>query len=597
MQTLKDRLEKQFNLKFILFFDEFTPRTPRIFQKLALLRRLSEDCQFRVITASTNKTAANLHRKEAQSIYSRNGPDKHWITILRKLPRFELDTNSRISNIDSTKINLWRLNHIWTISRPLFAGEFLSILLGKLKEFENICILLNLRFPLEDADIIDIFRDYRLDQRGLKRGLLTTSGVQGYILAMLTPGFKYVGMSPEKLKKYSALSTHNWAYLANDPVSITSISEDPMQLEQVSDNDSENIIQLKRGDIPLTNSYHESSARTEWTEPEEYMKSFTSSSGMLEGLKGHELPGLEEQFAEDNLYRDFDGQKHIWNPTTYFPRADREFLLHLFTAGSISHPGLFLNLKKVACAYFMEKFDADMDFITYQNQNNFQRDGTKWEGICCACFFLACNGGSVRGSKLSNVLSRLVSELNPQKEYQSFEIREKEGTSLSKWLNKRIPFISPFNSPWPTEVDQLTGTYFANATRVGNSEQVDGFIKVYDGFQIQLEMKIPGDSQGIKKSLERIHFESTLAFIICKDSLMNPTRTLDNWHKNSLLYHRIDVDSDYRVNLTGAALFRCEVDHVLNQITFVQFGPEPASGNMIQLIIVLSQADLYRKKV
>ena len=147
-----------------------------------------------------------------------------------------------------------------------------------------------------------------------------------------------------------------------------------------------------------------------------------------------------------------------------------------------------------------------------ENPVAISRNGKKWESICCAAFYFACNQGSVGGSPIHHVIPRMIAHLLITDEIRTLSMEPFVG----KFQDYIFPFMSPYNSPWHEDVHSLQGANFADVYRARNSDRVDVFVSMRG---IQLEMKVGGTTSDIQKALECIDGRCQIAFIFCHDKL------------------------------------------------------------------------------
>ena len=514
LSVFKEQVETHLNTKFIIFFDEFSPDVLS-HKKLAFLRRISQNAVFRVVVASTSSTAANMTTKEAQTVHSRGEPSKYWVTILRSLPKFQF-TIMPVS--PSHSMNIFSHQKLLNSSRPLFSSELLYIL-NEVADHRTTSLR-------NDADILDLFRECRVKHFYKKPGLSMQRGVKGSLLALLSAGYVYTGMTTEEIKFYASLSTQSWAFLANDPLAGRP-DKKSKNTEILRFDDCDNLIRLKR------------------------VKDIS-------------------QRLDDNLEIEVQGTYQTWRSSPFFKNCADEFLLYLFLAGSVQKPGLYLQNRRISVTSLVKKSSYESKRLVFQNLLVFKRDGTEWEGSCCAAFWVACNSGSVAGTPLHEVISKIVSELYSGTDFIEFHFDE-TCKKFSHLLNAIVPFISPYNSPWPQEVSQLIGTRFGYARRPKDPEGIDGII-LGGELKIQLEMKSRGSSVDIMKALQRICIDTQIAFIFCNDRLVNPFKSLDGWRELTRHY-LTKVPKEFKKKLDDVLLLVVAVDHQTQLVKLHQFGP------------------------
>ena len=263
-------------------------------------------------------------------------------------------------------------------------------------------------------------------------------------------------------------------------------------------------------------------------------------------------------------------------------------------SGSVLNPGLQLESERISTNSLISSSGHEVKRLLFSHPNVFKRDGIEWEGICCAAFWMACNSGSVSGTPLSLVIARLASEFQLSERFIAFNFDE-NSLAFSALLSSTVPFISPYNSPWPKEVKELTGVNFANIERTLDNERIDGLVRS-DALTIQLEMKTRGTSKDIVKALARIRIDSHVAFIFCKDSLVNASSGLDKWRSFYRFYPKNDVKNNDKKTNQDILLLRVKVDHETKTVYLEQYGPQPIPKNELEqsrtIVIIISEKDL-----
>jgi hypothetical protein len=170
------------------------------------------------------------------------------------------------------------------------------------------------------------------------------------------------------------------------------------------------------------------------------------------------------------------GEIGIWNPSTVFPNISNDCLLYLTLMGtekvhpfssSTWNPSPFLHIYKMVT----ESSHYRHSHIDLKNASN---DGNELETSLTVAVSVAshCNGicGTTVEKFIENVLYNILTFPSEKVQVDFGDFTDFIGR-IGK--NRRIPFLSPPDCPWPEQIHNLPGAHFGNLVRAKNSDRID----------------------------------------------------------------------------------------------------------------------------